>query len=357
MRTLRTSALVLLAVGLVASTAACSRVRNRNAEPAPPPENPAATVPPGTAPPALRTAELKPATDAVGEVRTGSISMPDGRNRTYRVYVPTTLPADAPVPVVVGLHGGLGWGEQFEQNSQLDRLAEANGVLMVYPDGIGAGPNADRVGGSAMRTWNGGVCCGAAVRQQVDDVAFMDALLDVIGQDYRVDPDRVFFTGHSNGAIMSYRLACQLSDRIAAIAMYAGTLGVQECAPTSPVSLLHIHGTGDQNIPIGGGVGPNSVAQVAFPPPLDGVRRFAAAVGCEGDGVKWRDATNADLETTLWSPCDRSAEVAFLTIDGASHAWPGSQSTARLDLVGEPYANLDASAEILSFLLAHPKAR
>lgn len=299
--------------------------------------------------------QLRPSVEPTGRTLDGTVTTADGRTRGYRLYVPSSLPTDQPVPLLVGLHGATGWAQQFETNSQYDGLAEANGVLVAYLEGVGAGPNADAVFGSAIRTWNGGACCGPAQRQQVDDVAFVRAVIDQVAASHDVDPSRVWATGHSNGAIMSYRLACELSDRITAVAFYAGTLELPTCAPTRPVSLMHVHGTGDRNIPYAGGIGDNGISGISFPSPVEGVHRFAAADGCPADPTTTASATDPNVSTTLWSPCGDGSQVELVTIQGATHAWPGSTARAAGPNVGTPYPDYDASAQMLAFLLAHPR--
>ena len=122
---------------------------------------------------------------------------PDGRDRTFRVYVPASVDGgDRAVPLLVALHGGLGWGAQFERNLGRDGLAEANGFIVVYPDGFNAGTDA-----RPLRTWNGGACCGPAARLDVDDVGFIELLIDRLAHDYLIDADQVVATGHSNADI------------------------------------------------------------------------------------------------------------------------------------------------------------
>ena len=106
-----------------------------------------------------------------------------------------------------------------------------------------------------MLTWNGGNCCGYAQWNKVDDVGFTRALLDDLAKVVNVDAKRVFATGISNGGIMCYRLASELSDRIAAIAPVAGTMGTKTCNPKRPVSVMHFHGTDDKFLPFKGGIG------------------------------------------------------------------------------------------------------
>lgn len=240
-------------------------------------------------------------------VRFGTISV-DGRDRAYRVYVPDPLPS-GPVPLLLGFHGGTGWADQFAISNRIEPIADREGFVVVHPDGV-------KIGGGPGGVWNGGVCCGPAARQGVDDVAFVDALLDALEAELPIDPARVYAFGHSNGGIMSYRLACELADRIVGIGVVAGTLGVEECAPSQPVAVLHVHGTADENLPIDGGVGPRSVAAVDFPSPRQGFARL--------------EATQGD-----------AADMVFTELPGAPHSWPR-----------EPY---DATEELVAFLLAHSR--
>ena len=284
---------------------------------------------------------------ANGSTIDGSIVTPDGRTRTYRVYVPSVLPS-APVPLLLAFHGGTGWGAQFERNSGFDELAEANKLIVVYPDGIGSG--ADE---TTNRTWNGGDCCGAAARNNVDDVAFVDQLLDTLEGEYLIDPARVFATGHSNGGILSYLLACDLADRIVAVGLQSGTMKIDTCAPTSGVSLLHIHGTADSNLPIDGGSGANSIANVDFNSPRLTVKTFAVADGCAAEPTAGTDATNPDLSVNTWTGCDGGTEVRFVAVEGGTHPWMGH--TPSNPAAPAAYQGMDSSYEIVEFLLQHPR--
>jgi polyhydroxybutyrate depolymerase len=229
----------------------------------------------------------------------------------------------------------------------MDAVADANGFIAVYPDGIGG-----VAGNENLRTWNGGQCCGPAQREDVDDVAFISALLDELSASHAVDSTRVFAVGHSNGGIMAYRLACELADKVTGVGVYAATLGVPVCEPSAPVSLIHVHGTADQNLPIIGGRGEDSLAGVDFAPPIDGIATVAAADGC-GEPTS---ATDGDITTTTWTGCRDDSSVWFVKIEGASHAWPGGTGPAAERLVGPAYQGYDASTEIWAFLVAHPRS-
>lgn len=298
------------------------------------------------------SAPAKPAIEPRATPIDGTITAPDGRERSYHVYVPTSLPKDRPVPLLVALHGGFGSGRQFEANSGYDGLAEANGFIVVYPDGT-------EIGGSSVlargRVWNGGRCCGPAVTARVDDVGFVSMLIDELEKQYDVDSSRVYATGHSNGAIMSYRLACELSEKIVAIGVQAGSLEVDGCHPSQPVSLIHIHGTADRNIPIGGGTGAG-LSGFDFQPPLDAVHTLARADACPKESATAESRASADVTVETWQPCRAGSAVELVKVKGASHAWMGHEgSRVGRTLTGAAYAKYDSSASIWTFLVSHPR--
>ncbi|MFM8531387.1 MAG: alpha/beta hydrolase family esterase [Ilumatobacteraceae bacterium] len=296
--------------------------------------------------------DAAPAVPAVGEVTDEWVETPDGRRRHFRLYVPSTYRPDQSVPLLIALHGGLETSEQFATNSGFDDLAESNGFIVVYPDGIRA--ISDRPG---LQTWNGGYCCGPAANKNVDDVGYLDFLLDLLEERFTIDSSRVFAAGHSNGAIMAYRLACELSDRVVAIGVQAGSLGIDECTPSHPVALLHVHGLADTNHPIDGGVG-SGVSGVAFRSGREAVRTFAELNECGVEPTVEKVPSNPDLEVSTWSECAAGAEVRLITVDGASHAWMGhaAASSASVGLVGEPYPDFDSSRAIWAFLAGYPRS-
>ncbi len=365
-RPLRTTA-SLLPVALICAVCSCVPIPD---PPQPPATAPPATAPPTTAPPT--TTAPRPTTTSttttplavyqpyvgtaagvapVGRTSLGQLRTADGRTRSYRLHVPASLDPSTPAPLLVALHGGLGSSDQFRANSGFDGLAEANRFVVVYPDGIGA-----RADGTGPQTWNGGYCCGPAARQDVDDVGFVRQLLDRIATELPIDPTRTFAAGHSNGGIMAYRLACELSDRIVAVGVQAGSLGVDDCAPSTPVSVIHLHGTDDTNHPIDGGAG-TGVAGVTFRPARDAVEAIAAANGCDPSPTPGTDPLNPDLTVSTWTPCRDGAAVRLVVVDGATHAWMGRPASSELasGFVGEPYPDLDASRAIWSFLASHPR--
>ena len=207
---------------------------------------------------------------------------------------------------------------------------------------------------SRGHVWNGGRCCGVAARLQVDDVGFIRTVIDQVERNRAIDPHRVYAAGHSNGAIMAYRLACELSDRIVAIGLQAGTIEIPSCAPARPVSVLAVHGTADTNIPIGGGHG-SGVSPIAFSSPVDAVGTLARADRCTGS-TRHTDPQHTDLDVESWRGCAAGAGVELIRVRGATHAWMGHPSPrAATGLAGVPYQGFDSSAAIWSFLAAHPR--
>lgn len=194
----------------------------------------------------------------------------DGLTRTYVVHVPLNLDPKKPAPVVLALHGATMTGPLMAWFSGLNAKADTAGFIAVYPNGTGR---------RSSYFWNAGNCCGEAAQNNADDVAFIRAAIDDLATTYRIDTRRVFATGMSNGAMMAYRLASELSDRIAAIAPVAGTMACNDCHTTRPVPVLHIHGTEDEYGPLGGGKGPKSISGVPHRSVADTIAAWVRATG------------------------------------------------------------------------------
>jgi polyhydroxybutyrate depolymerase len=259
-----------------------------------------------------------------------------GLPRTYRLYVPSSVALSKPAALVLVLHGGLGSGAGAATQTGFDAEADRDRFVVVYPDGVD-------------RTWNADGCCPPASRQGIDDVGFLVALIDRLSSEYRIDPNRVFATGISNGGMMAYRLACERGERFAAIGPVAATM-FTTCKDGPPVSVVHIHGLADQNVPFVGGVGERSLTKVSYPPVDDGVHwwRLRNLCGADpsierGDGVTVR----------TWTGCNGGAEVSMYTIESGGHSWPGGQRMA--GFLDPPSEKLNATDIIWRFFAAHPR--
>jgi polyhydroxybutyrate depolymerase len=222
-----------------------------------------------------------------------------GQERNYYVLRPTSRKGR--LPLVMALHGYTQSAQGLETKTKLDSDAVEAGFILVYPEGIN-------------RSWNAGNCCGDAQSQNLDDVAFIKQVIDRLVNTGQVDPMGVFATGISNGGEMDYRLACELSDRVVAIASVAGDHGVAVCNPTRPVSVLEIHGTADTVVPIEGTyLGSRSVA-----PALSTMKRWAQIDGCTvGPTV----TESGIIKTTSWSGCRDGTAVKLAAVNGAEHTF------------------------------------
>ena len=235
----------------------------------------------------------------------------------------------------------------MEHFSGLSSKADQAGFLAVYPNGTGNLPN--------VLTWNGGGCCGYAVHHAVDDVAFVRALLDDLGQTVPIDARRVYAAGMSNGAHLVYRLACEMGERLAAIAAVAGAMAIDDCRPVRPMPVLHIHGTDDQFAPFHGGRGPRSVYGTYAPSVEQTVRTWARINGCAATPTVTSEPSREDDGTRImrevYSPCADGAEVVLLIVEGGGHTWPGRPPLPLA--LGKSTANLDANDAIWEFFQRH----
>lgn len=261
-----------------------------------------------------------------------TVDLPSGE-RTYLAHRPEQAAPASGYPLVVMLHGGFGSAQQAERSYGWDDLADAEGVLVVYPDGLD-------------RTWNAGSCCGRSASGNVDDVGFIGAVVADVANLVRVDASRVYATGMSNGAMMAYRLACETST-FAAIAPVAGDQMVA-CSARAPASLLHIHGTADTSVPLDGSPG-DGVGRVNGPPIEQVVDSWRTTDGC----AAFTSITKG-VVTTRTATCLDGRGVTLVLVDGAGHQWPGSGSTGSPG-ADKPSDAFDATRLIWEFFAAHPK--
>jgi polyhydroxybutyrate depolymerase len=189
----------------------------------------------------------------------------------------------------------------------------------------------------------------------VDDVAFLNALLDDLPRSYPVDPRRIYATGMSNGAVMAYRLAAELSDRIAAIAPVAGSVGTEIGRPKRPVSVLHFHGTRDEFIPFPGGRGAKSITGTNFRSVEDSIRAWVQANGCDENPTSDVLSEGDDgmrVTRRTYGPGRDGAEVVLVVIEGGGHTWPGRRSPAKF--LGKSTTNISANHLMWEFFQKHP---
>lgn len=265
----------------------------------------------------------------------------NGEERTYLLYVPSGYRSAQAAPLVLVFHGGGGRGRGIAPHTGFTRLAEREGFVVAYPDGVG-------------RRWNDGR--GYAATH--DDVGFVRALLDTLQRELSLDPRRIYATGISNGAMFSYRLACDLPGVLAAIAPVAGALPAQlepGCGHTMPVSVVAFQGTADPLVPYAGsgvarrrGSVLGAERSIAF---------WAGIDGCAGQALTTLEPDRVHDGTRVrrldFADCREGRSVVLYTMEGGGHTWPGGPGVGRL--VGRVSREVNATEVIWSFFAQHPR--
>ncbi|MCX5828352.1 MAG: hypothetical protein NTV58_10190 [Deltaproteobacteria bacterium] len=271
----------------------------------------------------------------------------DGLKRHYLVHIPAKYDPKQATPVVIAFHGGGANADHMVKFSGLDKKSDTAGFIVVYPYGTG------RL--SKILTFNGMNCCGYAMRNKIDDVEFTRKILDDLAKLVNIKPKRVFATGMSNGAIMAHRLGSELSDRIAAIAPVAGTMGTESIVSKRAVSVIHFHGTADESLPFKGGRG-KGLSDTDFYSVEHSVHAWVKANGCKEDPLVEKFPDTAKDGTTIirktYGGCKDGAEVVLVEIEGGGHTWPGQKPPIKA--LGKSTDNISANDLMWDFFLKHP---
>lgn len=267
-----------------------------------------------------------------------------GRTRSYLVHLPPNYTKRERLPLVLVLHGGGGNAKSNIELTGFSDKADKEHFIVVYPNGTGRLDN-------ILLTWNSGNCCGYALDNKIDDTGFLSALIDKMEREFNIDTKRVYATGLSNGGMMSYRLGCELADKIAAIAPVAGALNL-ECRPSQPVSVIAFHGTDDQHVLYEGGK-PRKKADPHDRTDNSVANAIAFWVGhnqCASQPVR-EQMGNIIVDT--YQGGRNNSEVVLYTINGGTHSWPGGKKPRFL--ADEPTQEISATDLMWDFFLRHPK--
>jgi len=258
-----------------------------------------------------------------------------------RGEIPITVPVgyeqNVATPLIVLLHGYSMSGPRVDDYMGMSAIADDYGFLLVAPDGT------REAGGSENRFWNASIACCNFYQSEVNDVGYIMSIIEEMKTRYNVDSNRIYLVGHSNGGFMSYRMAYEHPETIAAIASLAGADHSERQGPDAPVHVLQIHGTADGTIGYRGG----DIRENRYPGALASVQRWAAHNGCERSG---RAREMRDLDASL--PGYETGVLRFnigCQAGGSSELWTisaGAHSPAFSDSYAE---------QIVEWLYAHPK--
>lgn len=283
----------------------------------------------------------------------------DGLKRKFRVFKPSVVNTSFRMPVVIALHGrgSSSMGMVILTRRGFEKLAEREKFIVVYPDGIGMSWNDGRVDEEAN---------DRAFRDEIDDVGFISALIDHMIGKYNADPSRIFVTGISNGAIMAYRLACELSDKITAIAPVDGNIPEMlypGCSPSCPVSVLAINNVDDPLVPFDGGeiyvrrrkvkLGKILSTEKSIEFWVSRNKCVVSPVVTEEEDRDPRDGTRVIRK--YYGNGIGGTDVVLYEIKGGGHTWPGGIQYKPEAVIGKTSRDIDASEVIWSFFKNHSK--
>jgi len=265
-----------------------------------------------------------------------------GQKRTYLLYVPETYKAETPTPLVISLHGYAEWPAHQMEISHWNKLADQYGFIVVYPSGSGF-PLRWQTNGQA-----------GTPDEPMTDVVFISDLIDALEQEYNVDKTRIYANGLSNGGGMSYLLACKLADRITAIGSVSGAYiyPLNECTPSRPVPMIAFHGTSDPIVPYHGG--PSSSFRLPFPAIPDWIQEWASRNGCDDRPAEL--PSSGEVSGITYTHCYQNADVAFYTIQGGGHAWPGGEAMPEI-IVGHTTQDIDATEVMWEFFMQYSMSK
>ncbi len=245
--------------------------------------------------------------------------------RTALVHVPASYDPTKPTPVVIDIHGLAGSDSGEAMITGADAKSDAVGFISVHPQGAT----------TPIASFNAGECCGTAPSENIDDMGFISALIDQLDAQLCVDDARVFAMGLSNGAYMSHRLACEMSDRIAAIGPVAGGIAVTPCTPPRPMPVFAIHGNADPIVEY-------SFGEMS-------AEYWESFNGCTTMSTTYQ---NGVATCVTHSGCTAGADVVWCTIDQGGHQWPGGET---MPFLGNNTNDLNATDAIWDFFTSHPK--
>ncbi len=258
---------------------------------------------------------------------------PGGIKRTYLIHVPSSYSDSKKTPLVIALHGYSSNAVNFANSSKLSEKSDTEGFIVIYPNGLSISPNTNGPqawnAGGPYNEWTGGT----------DDVGFISQLIDLICQNYLIDSSRIFITGHSNGAMMAYRLGFELSDKIAAIAPHSGQMVYTPTGKmASPVHVIHLHGLNDYTVLYNG----NDAGELIYDPVDTVLGRWSS----QFSGNRLPDTIYSSPEYIIkeWKSDGNGPAIQLYLSNSGGHTWFTKENSG-----------ISATDVIWEFFKAHPK--
>ena len=246
-----------------------------------------------------------------------------GVNWFCTVHLPPSYRPDAGLPLVIILHGSGGMGATMLEKSGWAKKADEAGFVAVAPDGLAMSPGRTSNFFANPRIWNAGQLEPDAPRARIDDVGFFRKLLDELQTRYGTDPNRVYVTGHSNGAAMTFRLAVELSDRITAVAPVSSICWIKDPKPVRPIPTLFICGANDPLVPVMGGESVLPWGKRTTHPIAETLRIWAEALECPTKPNTTKQLDQAQY--FVYGPGRDGAMLTAYLVEAQGHNWPGGK--------------------------------
>jgi polyhydroxybutyrate depolymerase len=279
------------------------------------------------------------------------------QRRFYRIHVPQSYDKSKPTPVVLVFHGGGSDPGGIQYESNMDNTSDRKGFIVVYP----AGTPTKRILKHRLLLWNDGRPDKEGAYSKVDDVAYVDALLDDLSTLFNIDKKRIFACGYSNGAQFTYRLAKQRSSRIAAIAVVAGQRPPDDSydsPPKRPISVMQFAGVEDKVGPYHGGKPPGAAGLTAVAKSVvETTKSWAEFNKCSSKPSEEKRIGKAVMKR--YGPCKNNTEVVFWTLEDGGHTWPGGNVVPNVEALGlgtmgNVNRDINASDLMWEFFKKHP---
>jgi polyhydroxybutyrate depolymerase len=265
-----------------------------------------------------------------------------GRNRFYKTHLPIGYDFSKQYPVVFVFHGGLGNPDLTEKQTGFSKKADEEGFIVVYPYGTGSFDK-------KLLTWNTWNCCGYADKKNINDIDFINAVLKQIKEKYSIDEKRVYAAGLSNGGMMCYLIASELSELFAAVAPVAGAMfDTTSSNPKSEVSMIIFNSTDDLHVPYNGGAGEKSLVDVEYLPVETTVNLWVNKYNCF---LMNKSEGSAFFKTNYKN--NNGTEIVLYKMLSGGHSWPGGEKIRRF--ADNPVKSVSATDLIWEFFKNNPK--